>query len=355
MRLSFLKEKLLRRLAVELTIDGDVQQRNWAVGPHAEKTRQGRHDRYFACHSFRFQDARFVTLSGAEVSESRQAELAMIDEGDEGAEDEDEEEGAGDMAEGDGAGEFVKSEEPAVAERGKALVETMRAAMPPHSTPPLAAPGGTMTLAQFDAGMEMAQDGGQLTARQKESPALEQLQQGEDFEKFSQAVSSGGAHVSIKCYVADWTQGRARGAVRLEFNSADLPNTVRVPSCGAEGRAECAACAAQGGQQGGGGASAPVAPALLATAGTAGIKTSTGYGDSLDLRTGNSGGKLVRRGELPLGAVQLVYRREADAPAAAAAVAAPAADAAPAAADADTEMEVCKAWNSCRRLPDSIC
>ena len=113
--------------------------------------------------------------------------------------------------------------------------------------------------------------------------------------------------------------------------------------------------AAQGGQQGGGGASAPVAPALLATAGTAGIKTSTGYGDSLDLRTGNSGGKLVRRGELPLGAVQLVYRREADAPAAAAAVAAPAADAAPAAADADTEMEVCKASNSCRRLPDSIC
>ena len=88
---------------MELTIDGDVQQHNWAVGPHAEKTRQGRHDRYFACHSFRFQDAKFVTLSGAEVSESRQAELAMIDEGDEGAEDEDdEEEGAGDMAEGDG-------------------------------------------------------------------------------------------------------------------------------------------------------------------------------------------------------------------------------------------------------------
>ena len=201
---------------MELTIDGDVQQHNWAVGPHAEKTRQGRHDRYFACHSFRFQDAKFVTLSGAEVSESRQAELAMIDEGDEGAEDEDEEEGAGDMAEGDGAGEFVKSEEPAVAERGKALVETMRAAMPPHSTPPLTAPGGTMTLAQYDAGMEMAQDGGQLTARQKESPALEQLQQGEDFEKFSQAVTSGGAHVSIKCFVADWTQGRSRGAVRLE-------------------------------------------------------------------------------------------------------------------------------------------
>ena len=89
---------------MELTIDGDVQQHNWAVGPHAEKTRQGRHDRYFACHSFRFQDAKFVTLSGAEVSEeSRQADLAMIDEGDEGAEDEDdEEEGAGDMAEGDG-------------------------------------------------------------------------------------------------------------------------------------------------------------------------------------------------------------------------------------------------------------
>jgi len=252
-----------------------------------------------------------------------------------------------------------------VAERGKALVETMRAAMPPHSTPPLTAPGGTMTLAQFDAGLEVAQDGGQLTARQKESPALEQLQQGEDFETFSQAVTSGGAHVSIKCYVADWTQGRSRGAVRLESNSADLPNTV--PSCRAEVRA---ACAAQGGQQGGGGASAPVAPALLATAGTAGIKTSTGYGDSLDLRTGNSGGKLVRRGELPLGAVQLVYRREADAPApaaalaadlapfveaaaaapAAAAVAAPAADAAP--ADADTEMEVCKALNSlCRQGP----
>jgi len=263
-----------QQLAVELTVDNETMARAWGVGPHKTKVRQGQNTRYFACHTFQFDVARFVTLGGNPIKKEAE-DLATIDE-----EGEDDEEDVDAMDEDDGD----------------------EAAAAPAAAPAAAAAGGgaagaaggaasativanRVTATQFDAGFVRDVDGGQETAKQMDTPGLNALKDTEKFEKFQVALP--GAYVRARCYVAEWNNRR------------------RAPAGG------------HNNQQQGGGDGAPAPPAILSTRATAAIAVSTGYGQELPIPTpGNGGGKLIRRGELPLAELQLVYRREADVPAA---------------------------------------
>ena len=263
-----------QQLAVELTVDNETMARAWGVGPHKTKVRQGQNTRYFACHTFQFDVARFVTLGGNPIKKEAE-DLATIDE-----EGEDDEEDADAMDEDDGD----------------------EAAAAPAAAPAAAAAGGgaagaaggvasativanRVTATQFDAGFVHDVDGGQETAKQMDTPGLNALKDTEKFEKFQVALP--GAYVRARCYVAEWNNRRG------------------APAGG------------RNNQQQGGGDGAPAPPAILSTRATAAIAVSTGYGQELPIPApGNGGGKLIRRGELPLAELQLVYRREADVPAA---------------------------------------
>ena len=149
------------QLAVELTVDNETMARNWGVGPHKTKERLGQNTRYFACHTFQFDQSRFVNINGdpAEPAEEDDV-LATIDEEDEGAEREEPEEAVDD----------ARAEESAAV----TTVVTNR-----------------LTTAQFDASFVHDVDesnGGQETAKQMNTPGLSQLQDTEYFTRFKNAL-----------------------------------------------------------------------------------------------------------------------------------------------------------------------
>ena len=93
-----------------------------------------------------------------------------------------------------------------------------------------------------------------------------------------------GAYVRARCFVADWKNRRSHGSHHVHETSAT-------------------------------GNDAPASPAVVSTRATAGIAVSTRYGQQLAIPTpGSGGGYLVRRGDVPLADIQLVYRREVDVP-----------------------------------------
>ena len=175
------------RSLLELTepSNAQVQARRWPVGPGKTKTRDGQHDRYFACHRFQFNEARFVKLSGDEMTkDEREADLADIEEGSE--EDEDEMETEQDLDE--------ESREAALREQLLAQVAEQKSwASQSIETTMLDTPG---------AGGEVG------TAVQTNTPGLAELQQSEAAKKFKEALP--GAYVKARCYVAEW-QGRRGG------------------------------------------------------------------------------------------------------------------------------------------------
>jgi hypothetical protein len=94
-----------------------------------------------------------------------------------------------------------------------------------------------------------------------------------------------GAYVRAQCFVADWKNRRSHGSRNVHETTAT------------------------------GGNDAPAPPAVVSTRATAGIAVSTRYGQQLPVPTpGSGGGYLVRRGDVPLADIQLVYRREGDVP-----------------------------------------
>jgi hypothetical protein len=154
------------QLAVELTVDNEMMARNWAVGPHKTKERLGQNTRYFACYTFQFDAARFVSLKGDSIQREPAEDdvLATIEEEDEEAEE---------------------------AEPDDTVADARTAESTGSATAATAVVANRLTAAQFDASFVRDVDesnGGQETAKQMNTPGLTQLHDTNDFKRFKAAL-----------------------------------------------------------------------------------------------------------------------------------------------------------------------
>jgi hypothetical protein len=268
-------------LAVELVLDGEVQNRFWNVPARSVRTKQGRGTRDFKCYPFQFGLARFKTLSG---------NLLPADESDD---EEDEEE---DDDEEDGTiMETIMEEEVVVAvEDHPATAKADATAVTPTAPAAASWAFNRTSLVDFNKGQERGEDGAQQTARQKDTAAVAAMLGKKEWKLFRDSLP--GAYVEVRCFHAEWRQQQQQQPSHSSSSGSygDKSGSAAPPP-------------------------RPPGPLLATRASQHSIKVASEYGQYETIRRHSRSGdgrRLERCGSglLPVATARLVYRREADLP-----------------------------------------